>query len=227
MAARVLRLPGWRGRGFQVPPALCITAEAYDEYVTATGLRERILLELHRKDFNQMRWEELWDAALRIRNLFLGHSPPQNLHSHLYQALQERFAGRAVVVRSSSPEEDSARASFAGLHESFVNVAGTESILEHIRLVWASLWSDAALLYRQELGLDVHTSSMAVVVQQIVTGERSGVVFSQDPNDPHLAVIECVYGLNQGLVDGTIEPDRWQIDRTTRRIVAHAPAQRR
>jgi len=88
-----------------------------------------------------MRWEEVWDAALRIRNLFLSHSLPKNLHGHLYLALQERFAGRAVVVRSSSPEEDSARASFAGLHESLVNVAGTESILEHIRLVWASLWS--------------------------------------------------------------------------------------
>ena len=212
--------------GFRVPPALCITAEAYHEYVTVTGLRERIMLELHRKDFNQMRWEEVWDAALRVRNLFLSHPLPENLHTHLVQALQERFADRAVVVRSSSPEEDSARASFAGLHESFVNVVGTASILEHVRLVWASLWSDAALLYRQELGLDVHTSSMAVVVQQIVAGERSGVVFSQNPNDPHLAVIECVYGLNQGLVDGTIEPDRWQVDRTTGRIVAHATAQR-
>ncbi len=81
--------------GFQVPPALCITAEACDEYVTVTGLRERIFLELHRKDFNQMRWDELWDADLRIRNLFLRHSPPQNLHSHFYQALQERFVSRA------------------------------------------------------------------------------------------------------------------------------------
>jgi phosphohistidine swiveling domain-containing protein len=212
--------------GFRVPSALSITAEAYHEYVTATGLRERILLELHRKDFSDMRWEETWDAALRIRNMFLSNPLPENLHAHLHQALLDQFADRAVVVRSSSPEEDSSRASFAGLHESFVNVAGIDSILEHIRLVWASLWSDAALLYRQELGLDVHTSSMAVVVQQIVSGDRSGVVFSRNPNDPHLAVIECVYGLNQGLVDGTIEPDRWQIDRTTGRIFAHTPAQR-
>ena len=58
------------------------------------------------------------------------------------------------------------------------------------------------------------------------TGDRSGVVFSSNPNDPHRAVVECVYGLNQGLVDGTIEPDRWQVDRATGRIVAHSPAQR-
>ena len=212
--------------GFRVPPALCITTEAYQEYVTAAGLRERILMELHRKDFREMRWEEVWDAALRIRNLFLIHPLPENLHFHLHHALQEHFADRAVVVRSSSPEEDSARASFAGLHESFVNVTGTASLIEHIRLVWASLWSDAALLYRQELGLDVYNSSMAVVVQQIIHGDRSGVVFSSNPNDPHRAVIECVYGLNQGLVDGSIEPDRWQVDLATGRIVAHSPAQR-
>jgi|WetSurMetagenome_2_1015567.scaffolds.fasta_scaffold01107_12 rifampicin phosphotransferase len=212
--------------GLKIPSAFCITAETYNEYVSITGLRERILLDLHRKDFNQMRWEEIWDAALRVRNLFLTHSFPENLRSHLLQAIHDHFPDEAVVVRSSSPEEDSARASFAGIHESYVNITGDDSILDHVRLVWASLWSDAALLYRQELGLDIHTSAMPVVVQQLITGDRSGVAFSRDPNDPHLAVIESVYGLNQGLVDGTVDPDRWQIDRTTARIVNHAPAKR-
>jgi phosphoenolpyruvate synthase/pyruvate phosphate dikinase len=193
--------------GLRVPPALCITTEAYHDYVTTAGLRERIMMELHRKGFCEMRWEEVWDAALRIRNLFLSHPLPENLHSHLHHALQKHFAYRAVVVRSSSPEEDSARTSFAGPDESLVNVVGADSIIEHVRLVWASLWSDAALLYRQELGLDVHSSAMAVEVQRIIAGDRSGVVFSRNPNDPERAVIECVYGLNQGLVDGTIEPD--------------------
>jgi len=80
--------------------------------------------------------------------------------------------GRSQSVLS--PGEDAAKTSFAGLHESFVNIRGLESILEHIRLVWASLWSDRALLYRQELGLDVEKSTMAVVVQEMVFGERSG-----------------------------------------------------
>ena len=59
--------------GLRVPPALCITTEAYDEYLAGAGLRERIMTELHRKDFREMRWEEVWDTALRIRNLFLTH----------------------------------------------------------------------------------------------------------------------------------------------------------
>ena len=226
VGGKALALARMARGGFRVPFALCISTEAYREYVTATGLRERILMELHRKEFREMRWEEVWDAALRLRNLFLSHPLPAKLHSHLSQTFREHFADRPVVVRSSSPEEDAARTSFAGLHESFVNVVGPESIIEHVRLVWASLWSDAALLYRQELGLDVHRSTMAVVVQQIITGDRSGVAFSINPNEPHQAVVECVCGLNQGLVDGTIEPDRWHLDRATGRIVAHAPAER-
>jgi phosphoenolpyruvate synthase/pyruvate phosphate dikinase len=90
------------------------------------------------------------------------------LRSALRRPLQESFSDRATVVRSSAPGEDSAKTSFAGLHESFVNVKEVDAILDHIKLVWASLWSDAALLYRKELGLDIEGSSMAVLVQEIV-----------------------------------------------------------
>ncbi len=209
-----------------VPDAVCVGEEAYREYVASTGLRERILLELHRKDFSEMRWEEMWDAALRIRNMFLNTPIPSRLIAALKQPIEAEFQNRAVVVRSSAPGEDSAKASFAGLHESYVNVQGPEAILEHIRLVWASLWSDAALLYRQELGLDVEKSTMAVVVQEIIAGEQSGVAFGRNPNDDSQAVIEAVYGLNQGLVDGTVEPDRWILDRETGAIIFHTPARR-
>jgi pyruvate,water dikinase len=209
-----------------VPDAICINTEAYNNYITSTGLRERILFELNRKSFDEMRWEEMWDASLRIRNMFLDTPIPAELLATLTRAIDSRFSGRTVVVRSSAPGEDSAKASFAGLHESYVNVRGTDSILEYIRLVWASLWSDAALLYRQELGLDVERSTMAVVVQEIVIGDRSGVVFGMNPNDPSQAVIEAVYGLNQGLVDGIVESDRWILDRKTRGIISHTSAHR-
>jgi len=212
--------------GFKVPDAACITVEVYREYVKSTGLGERILLELNRKPFEEMRWEEMWDASLRIRNMFLTTPLPAGLRASLVQFLEARFGDRTLVVRSSAPGEDSARASFAGLHESYVNIRGTDAVLEHILKVWASLWSDAALLYRRELGLDVQTSTMAVLVQEIVAGERSGVIFSQNPADETQAVIEAVHGLNQGLVDGTVEPDRWILQRESGRILRHLAPQR-
>ena len=131
-----------------------------------------------------------------------------------------------MSVRSSAPGEDSAEHSFAGLHESYVNVKGTISILEHVRLVWASLWSDRALLYRQELGLDVKKSAMAVVIQEMISGDRSGIVFGKSPTDASETIIEAVYGLNQGLVDGSIEPDRWALSRKTGKEISHHPPPR-
>lgn len=212
--------------GMHVPEAICISTEAYDEYVSSTGLREQMHMELYRKPFEEMRWEEIWDTALRIRNMFIKTPLPSGLRKQLRAPLALRLSGRPVSVRSSAPGEDSSKTSFAGLHESFVNIQGVESILEHIRLVWASLWSDRALLYRQELGLDVEKSTMAVVVQEMIFGERSGVVFGMSPVHEKQSAVEAVYGLNQGLVDGTVEPDRWILDRKSGHILSHRPARR-
>jgi phosphohistidine swiveling domain-containing protein len=212
--------------GFRVPGFVCVTADAYQAFVDASGLRERILLELHRKEFNDMRWEEVWDCAARIRNLFLRKPLPHRLAGALRDVVDRRFGGRPVAVRSSAPEEDAARSSFAGLHASYVNVRGADAVIEHVRLVWASLWSDAALLYRQELGLDPGRSAMAVVIQELVAGRASGVCFSQSPTEPSQALVESVHGLNQGLVDGEVEPDRWVLDRDLGRVLGHTLARR-
>ena len=212
--------------GFRVPKTVCITSDTYHEYVAQTGLRERILLELNRKSFNDMRWEEIWDCATRIRNIFLRKSIPLEIEKELKEIIEAQFKGRSVVVRSSAPDEDTASASFAGLHESYVNIKGVDKILDHVRKVWASLWSDAALLYRQEIGLDVQKSSMAVVIQEIIVGDKSGVAFSKSPNDDSQGIVESVYGLNQGLVDGAVEPDRWIIARKDRTVISHTPAER-
>jgi pyruvate,water dikinase len=213
--------------GFKIPTTVCLTSDAYHEYVLRTGLRERILLELNRKDFKEMRWEEIWDCATRIRNMFLTKPLPVELEQEIRNAIRIPFRDKSVAVRSSAPDEDDTKSSFAGLHESFINVAGEDSILKHIRLVWSSLWSDAALLYRQEIGLDVEKSSMAVVIQDSVAGDRSGVVFTRNPNDENQGIIESVHGLNQGLVDGTVEPDRWIINRADNTVVSHTPPDRK
>jgi pyruvate,water dikinase len=205
--------------GFRVPETLVVTAPAYRRFVEANDLEERILLEINRKAFADMRWEEIWDAALRIRNLFVRAAWPTDLETTLRKALQPGLAEVPTVVRSSSTSEDSAGASFAGLHESYVNVRGLAAILAHVRKVWASLWSDAALLYRQELGLTPARSDMAVLIQELVTGACSGVAFSVNPLDSNQSVIEAVPGLNQGLVDGIIAPARWILDRGSGALV--------
>lgn len=125
--------------GMNIPEALCVTTDAYQRFIASAGLRERILLEINRKPFKETRWEELWDAALRIRNMFLQTPIPSEILEVLWPSIEERLEDKAVVVRSSAPGEDSSKASFAGLHESYLNIRGMKTILEHLRLVWASL----------------------------------------------------------------------------------------
>ncbi len=226
VGGKALALARMARAGIAVPPFIAVTTDAYGTFLDAAELRARVLFELDRKDFADMRWEEMWDAALRIRNLFLTTPLPDELRAVLAEPIAARFGETATVVRSSAPGEDSAGASFAGLHESYVNVRGVDAILEHVKLVWASLWSDGALLYRRELGLDPTRSSMAVVVQEIVAGERSGVAFSRHPENEEKALVEAVHGLNQGLVDGAVEPDRWILARRDGSVLEHRAAER-
>ena len=226
VGGKAFRLAQLQHHGFKTAPWVCVTTRAYDAYLDTTGLRERMALELHRKAFEEMRWEELWDCATRIRHMFLKTPMPEGLLAELKAAVQARIGGQAVAVRSSAIDEDNPKASFAGLHASYINVRGIDAIVRHVHLVWASLWSDAALLYRREIGLDVTRSAMAVLVQALVAGSSSGVAFSVHPVNPRQAVIEAVHGLNQGLVDGAIEPDRWIIERDSRKILSHSPGHR-
>lgn len=213
-------------RGIMVPRTLCITQDVYEMYVRSTGLMERISLELGRRDFPGMHWEELWDASLRIRSMFLNTAIPPALVKKIRDPIEDHFGDGPVAVRSSAPGEDSTAASFAGLHESYVNVRGIYSILDHIRLVWASLWSDEALLYRQELGLDVHHSTMAVIIQELIAGQKSGSASSLAQADQGQTVVEAIYGLNQGVFEGMAVPDRWILERTTGSIITHTTPHR-
>jgi pyruvate,water dikinase len=208
-------------QGLTVPKTVCIPCRIYEKYLNHTRIKDTIILEINRKPFKHMRWEEIWDISLRIRNLFLTTPIPQNIQKDLFSLIVESFGNHPVAVRSSAPGEDNAASSFAGLHDSFLNIIGADNIIKHIRLVWASLYSDAALLYRKELGLDIHTSQMAVVIQELIPSDRSGIFFGLNPSNSNESVIESVYGLNQALVDGDVEPDRWILNQSSGKILSH------
>jgi phosphohistidine swiveling domain-containing protein len=228
VGGKAVALAALQRSGHPIPRTWCLTTEAYDLFVERASLRAVVHQELGRKSFSDMRWEEIWDVALRIRNRFSRASVPDEILAAVNTRLTDKLRDTALAVRSSAPGEDSANASFAGLHESFVGIRGVDATVEAIRGVWASLWSDRALLYRRELGMDVDTSSMAVVIQELVEGTVSGIAFGIHPTEPELAVVESVYGLNQGLVDGSIEPDRWILDRASGKATSHtAPESRR
>jgi pyruvate,water dikinase len=214
--------------GFRTPNGFCVPVASYERFVSEARLESVIGMELGRKPFAEMRWEEIWDAALRIRSAFGQADVPQPIADAIRRSVNELGPAKPLAVRSSSPGEDSAKRSFAGLHESYLGVVGPEAVLDAIRLVWASLWSDAALLYRKELDLDPFRSRMAVVIQEIVTEECSGVTFGRDPRQMSLdrAIIEAVSGPCSELVDGHVDPDRWILKRSTGEVLEWRPGER-
>ena len=230
IGGRAAKLARLAEAGVPVPDGFCISVGAYQHFVRQKGLLDVIRIELGRKPFESMRWEEVWDAALRIRSAFLARPVPDALSRQIHAALDALGTDAPVAVRSSAPGEDAATRSFAGLHESVVGVAGIDAVLDAVRTVWASLWSDAALLYRQELALDPVQSRMAVLVQKVIQRDRSGVAFGRDPRSPmqERAIIArelgipCVNGIS-GVIESLQDGDLVTVDGYTGIVTVGPP----
>lgn len=203
--------------GFRIPEGFAIKTDAYFEFIRENGIDKNIGLELDRKENKDTRWEEVWDSALRIRLAFTRGVMNPKMEASILKALSHWPEATKFAVRSSSPEEDSKEFSFAGVHESYVNVIGSKQVLDKIKLVWASLWSDRALLYKKESRLNPSKSSMAVLVQRMEYQDVSGLTFTIDPSnsDQDHMVAEAIRGSLNLLVDNTKEPERIRINKAT------------
>lgn len=134
-----------------------------------------------------------------------------------YERLGERV-GRSdppVAVRSSALDEDSAGASFAGQHETYLNVTGAEAVAEAVARCWASARTERALEYRRSHGLEAPSGPIPVLVQSLVLADASGVVFSVDPvsGDHDHVVINASWGLGESVVAGSVNPDTFRLRR--------------
>jgi len=125
-----------------------------------------------------------------------------------------------VAVRSSATMEDSSAASFAGLQDTYLGVAGASSVLGHVRRCWASLYNDESVTYRRRLGMSEGSLAMAVVVQLMVRPRAAGVMFTRSPvsGDRSVVAIEGTWGLGSALVAGDVTPDSFVISKITGEI---------
>jgi len=213
--------------GFRVPTGFIITTRAYEHFVSDQDLTSLIRMELGRKPFASMRLGgDLGRGPAHPLGFPDGPHPPA-LAQTIATAVEALGAGKRLAVRSSARRGFRQR-SFAGLHESVVGIVGAEAVLDAVRVVWASLWSDAALLYRHELGLDPAHSRMAVVVQEMIDQDRSGVAFGRDPREPGRdhAVVEAVRDPAPTWWTAWSTPDRWILDRSSGEVVEWRPGQR-
>ena len=153
-----------------------------------------------------------------------GLAMPDDVAAAIRAALVRHGAGAAYAVRSSATAEDAAGTSFAGLHDTFLEVTGPDAILAHVVRVWASLLTERAVAYRARHGIDASAVAMAVVVQRMVAARASGVLFTADPvsGDRTVTAIEAVPGLGEALVSGRATPDTYTVRDGA--VVAATPA---
>ncbi|NIN69094.1 MAG: phosphoenolpyruvate synthase, partial [Anaerolineae bacterium] len=125
-------------------------------------------------------------------------------------------------VRSSATAEDLPTASFAGQQDTYLNVCGTDELLECVRNCWASLWTARAVTYRARQGFDHHRVYLAVVVQAMIDSEISGIMFTANPmtGNEEESVINASWGLGEAIVSGLVTPDTFTVRKSDGQIVS-------
>ncbi|WP_339104628.1 phosphoenolpyruvate synthase [Haloterrigena salinisoli] len=204
------------GAGLPVPPGFVVTAGTYRSFIEEAEIDEE-LFEAVDVDVDDS--SALADAADRAQELILETPFPDELREEILESYRQVGDGEAfVAVRSSATAEDLPDASFAGQQETFLNVT-EEALLDRVRECWASLFTQRAIYYRQEQGFDHSAVNIAVVVQQMVDAEKSGVMFTSHPStgDPTM-IIEAAWGLGEAVVSGAVSPDNYVVEREDRSI---------
>ena len=214
-----------RMEGILVPAGFCVTTDAFRRIMTDAPSIDEQLERLERVVPEDA--ESIRSLSADIRHAIEGVTIPDDLATAITKAVTELGGDAAYAVRSSATAEDLPTASFAGQQDTFLNVVGTAAILEHISRCWASLFTERAVAYRLQNGIDHRLVQMAVVVQQMVEPEAAGVVFTADPvtSNRNVVSIEATFGLGEALVSGRVTPDVYQVRKgaITSRSVATKP----
>lgn len=205
--------------GFAVPPGFLITTDAYRAFVQANGIHERIVTLA--KNVAPDDPVSLDNTSEQIRALFSQGAMPTDIgaeiEDHYLQLSKSPLATRhsplAVAVRSSATAEDLPGLSFAGQQETYLNVIGTEAVRETVKKCWASLWTARAIGYRARNNIAPDDVALAVVIQQMIQAEVSGVLFTANPLTGRRdeVVIDASFGLGEAIVSGQVEPDHYVV----------------
>ncbi|MCY4730651.1 phosphoenolpyruvate synthase, partial [Natronomonas gomsonensis] len=199
-----------------VPPGFVVTAGTYRTFIENAGIDEELFDAV---DVDVEDSSALMTASDRAQELILETPFPEELRDEILGSYHEIGEDDAfVAVRSSATAEDLPDASFAGQQDTFLNVTG-DDLLDRVRECWASLFTQRAIYYRQEQGFDHSVVNIAVVVQQMVDAEKSGVMFTSHPSTgDSTMVIEAAWGLGEAVVSGAVSPDNYVVQRTNREI---------
>lgn len=199
--------------GFNVPQGFVLNSAAYDLLISRNNLG-LILEELQTKlTVETFSTDKMRSELHAVQEAFLKAIIPVEVAEAIEEALKTlKLSNKPLVVRSSASLEDSKMASFAGIHDSFLNLKTLDQVMDALKKCYASLWSERAVAYRLKMTSD-EPVKQAVVIMELVNAKASGVAFTCHPltGRPDLIVINANFGLGEAVVSGAIEPDQYEL----------------
>jgi pyruvate,water dikinase len=186
-----------------------VSTAAYRRVIAASERARELLEQLSQAGADDR--QSMHALAAELRGVIESEPIPGEIAAAITVALARLGDRVPCAVRSSATAEDLPTASFAGQQESYLDVAGPEAILRHVSRCWASLFTERAVAYRLQRGIDHRSVQMAVIVQRMVVPQAAGVLFTADPVTGHrgVSVVEAVPGLGDAFVAGRVHADRW------------------
>ena len=203
--------------GVSVPGGFATTSNAFNQFLTETGLLDKINSELKTLDVDDV--NKLAATGKKIRNWIVEQELPKDLEQAVRESFAEMSDGKeiAVAVRSSATAEDLPDASFAGQQETYLNIRGIDNVLIAIKEVFASLYNDRAISYRVHKGFEHEGVALSAAVQRMVRSETgaAGVMFTLDTESgfDQVVFITSSYGLGEMVVQGAVNPDEFYISK--------------
>ena len=201
-----------RIEGVRVPPGFCITTDAFRRILAEAPAIDDHIDRLSRLKPDDQ--EAIRALSGEIRRTVEMIATPEDLAAAIGHSLARLGSDLACAVRSSATAEDLPTTSFAGQHDTYLNVVGLAAILRHVSRCWASLFSERALTYRLRNGVNNQKVHMAVVVQQMVSPLAAGVLFTADPvtGNRKVVAVEAIVGLGEPLVSGLTNADVYKVE---------------
>ncbi|HEX7568685.1 MAG TPA: PEP/pyruvate-binding domain-containing protein, partial [Anaerolineaceae bacterium] len=197
--------------GYPVPGGFVVKTAAYRAFVANNSLEEAINQTLTAHRLNEL--DELESASAEIRERFAAGAIPSEIAEEVLRAYRS-LGSPPAAVRSSATAEDLPDLSFAGQQDTFLNIVNEAALLKAVVACWSSLWTGRAIGYRIRQGIPQQGLALAVLVQQMVQSEVSGVMFTANPLTGlrSQVVIDASFGLGEALVSGQVEPDHYVVD---------------
>ncbi|MEF3302174.1 phosphoenolpyruvate synthase [Paenibacillus sp. GYB003] len=197
--------------GIHVPEGFCVTTAGYQKAIEQNETYHALLDRLSMLNVEDR--DQIGEIGRKIRQTVMEAKIPPDVVDAVAHYLSRFGEKHAYAVRSSATAEDLPHASFAGQQDTYLNIIGKEAILRHISKCWASLFTDRAVVYRMQNGVDHSQVYISVIVQRMVFPQASGIVFTADPitSNRKLLTIDASFGLGEALVSGLVSADCYRV----------------